>query len=75
MTPLPTVALDLATALRAAIAQAENDHAASKRRADWHNNNVPGVGQTVDYLSPDRLPSWVEGARFALQQYEEGANR
>lgn len=46
-----------------AIKDAENKYEAAKADADWHNNNVPNVGITVDYRTYDPLPAWVEEAR------------
>lgn len=37
--------------LNAAIDEMEKDYKTQKEQADWHNNNVPGVGQTIDYMS------------------------
>lgn len=38
----------------------------NKAAADWHNNNVPGVGQTVEYMSYPALPKMVEEAKSLL---------
>lgn len=56
----------VADAARAALAWAEERHRRSARAADNWNNNVPGVGQTVDYMSVEPLPDWAEALRTAL---------
>lgn len=40
-------------------------------RADWHNNNAPGVGQTVDYESHQELPKGIEWLAHAVKGCRE----
>lgn len=39
------------TELNAAIKEIEDEYQVEKDEVDWHNNSMPGVGQTIDYKS------------------------
>jgi hypothetical protein len=36
--------------------------------ADWYNNNMPGVGQTLDYKSRPEMPQELEKATRAINK-------
>lgn len=62
----------LVDALNAVVKQWQNQYDAECGQADWYNNNMPGVGQTLDYKSRPAIPEWVNSARLALSEWNEG---
>lgn len=49
--------------LKKAVEQEEEKFRKEKEAADWHNNNMPGVGDTLPYVNPEPMPEWAYEAR------------
>lgn len=60
----------LRDALQQAIRWAEIAYTLEWETAQWYNNNMPGVGQTIDYRSVPDPPPWLAAARTALANYD-----
>lgn len=61
----------LVKTLSEAIEKEEAKYNSNKDQADWYNNNMPGVGQTLDYQSYPPLPEWVTNARNLLNRIKQ----
>lgn len=40
--------------------------------ADWHNNNMPGVGQNLPYKERAPIPDWIISAKAAIKKALKG---
>lgn len=59
----------LQDSLAEAIKWAEVAYTAEWEAVQWYNNNVPGVGQKIDYKSVPAPPAWLQVARIVLANY------
>lgn len=60
----------LVEALNMAVTQARMKYEDEKAEVDFHNNNCPGVGDSIDYKIYEPLPLWVEKAESVLKSVE-----
>lgn len=54
--------------LELAIMRARDSYHAEKETVDWYNNNMPGVGQKVDYKTASPLAGWIESAEKLVKE-------
>lgn len=57
--------------LKKIIDSIESKYKAEKEHADWFNNNMPGVGQTLDYLPVPNYPKELESLKKIYNKLKE----
>jgi hypothetical protein len=57
----------LRDALQEIVTELDKSYRAECDHADWYNNNMPGVGQTIDYVSRPSMPIALKIATEALK--------
>lgn len=68
---LIAAAPDLLEALNEAVEKQESLITAINADADWFNNNMPHVGQTIPYKEKAIVPDWLPKAKAAIKKATE----
>lgn len=61
---------ELLKVLKTAVEIAEKNYQSQCFEADWHNNNVDGVGITQDYQQRPSRPKWLTDAHELIARIE-----